>query len=94
MKEGKQKERETREGASLPPAFILFPRWRRSPRSFFVRPSRNPPEADLWTRKSLSIFRGLTFDLASVSDRVYERRNFSSRRLTREEESGYLGPGS
>lgn len=35
-----------------------------------ARPSRNPPEADLWTRKSLSIFRGLTFDPRKRS-RVY-----------------------
>lgn len=66
---------ETRIGGwGVPPTFILFfLRHRRSPHLAwtFVKKS---PEADLWTRKSLSIFRGLTFDLASVS--VYGREIF------------------
>lgn len=61
---------------SFPPTFILFFLRHRAVLSVSLeRSSRNPSEADLWTRKSLSIFHGLTFDLASV--RVYGRRNFS-----------------
>jgi len=55
-------------GSFLPTFFFFYAT--AVPSVSLERSSRNPPEADLWTRKSLSIFHGLTFDLAFVSVRM------------------------
>lgn len=52
-------------------------------------PSRNPARKRIYG--FVNRFRGLTFDLASVSERVYEGRNFSPPGWKTYERIGYRG---